>query len=98
MTGLVRQIASVARRYFPQTRIVLEIADDFGYSATDPMELASVAAELNASVVMIDRDAMPPRLRSGYVFLMPANGAASSLDCVPPAKAASKECYPSCIL
>lgn len=59
MTGLVRQIASVARRYFPQTRIVLEIADDFGYSATDPMELASVAAELNASVVTIGRDAMP---------------------------------------
>ncbi len=68
MTALVRQIAQNVRMQFPQTSIVLEIADDFEYGATDPYSLASLAAELNASIIMTTNEENPTKSALWQLF------------------------------
>ena len=58
-TAFVREIINKARIMFPLTEIVMEISDDFGYSATDPTALAAIAAENHASMVMVNHEAFP---------------------------------------
>lgn len=59
LLAVMRRIVEKAKLYFPQTQIVLEIAEDFEFSATDPTEVAALASETNSSVAMITRDMSP---------------------------------------
>lgn len=70
-TSLLKQIRAVieqARRYFTQSEIVIEIADDFRFGATDIRTIAALASELSASVVLVSKESAPT-MSSNWLLL-----------------------------
>ncbi|MGC9328375.1 MAG: hypothetical protein ACP5I1_12135, partial [Candidatus Hinthialibacter sp.] len=55
MAIFISRILERAKLYFPQTHFIIEIAEDFEFSALDPSLIASLAARSGSSVVMIVR-------------------------------------------
>ncbi len=58
---ITTQLVQEARRYLPNTHIILEVGNDFYYSPTDPNMLSEVAAGNRCSLLMKSHLSMPAR-------------------------------------
>ena len=59
LADLAGRIVNAAKRQFPNTRIVLEIGDNFQYGAADMRDFSELAAQLSCSLVLLNKNPLP---------------------------------------
>lgn len=59
LTDLTGRLTQSVKRHFPNSRLVLDIGDDFRYNAVDIPALARLASNNQASIVMVTQEPNP---------------------------------------
>ncbi len=59
MTEVASKITQAYRTYFPSTKLIIEIGDEFLLGATDISAFVNIAAKHNASILMVCKNEVP---------------------------------------